>query len=402
MKKLIVIAIAALPVVAMADVTVYGTLAVGVEASHDFIVGTGATSSVGKVDSYRSNIGFKGTEDLGNGLKTLWQVESAISIDNSTTANVNGTVTAGNVNTFATRDSFIGLSGDFGTVKMGRLSTFANTDSNLDAWWGNYVNGANGFSPNNPLSGFNAIARTHIRMNNAIEYRTPSLSGFTAQVVYAMGETRTVNTNGNPALLTGSYELGLKYENSGYYGMSTYITSQNTSRQGGSNWLWSLEGGYNANQLLMAGVFQQSLVRVGSDTALTVPVVPNNPSFGGLVGLSDINILTLATNQGIGLGTNSTVTQNEAALILGYTLGQFQPHFQYAHGWSAKLNEQVINNSGYNQYILGVNYALSKRTQAQVSYGLIQHQYQYSDLSAAGPSGKANTQTVSLGLIHRF
>lgn len=398
MKKLIAIAIAALPAVAMADVTVYGTIAAGVEANHDFAVTTGAASSGGKVDSYGSKIGFKGTEDLGNGLKTIWQVESGISIDNNNTKNTNGAVQSGNTNTFATRDSFIGLNGDFGTVKMGRLSNFANTDSNIDAWGNNYVNGANGFSPTNPLSGFNAIARNQTRMNNAIEYRTPNnLSGFTGQAVYAMGETRTANTNGNPALLTGAYDLGLKYENSGYYGMATYTASQNVDPQGDSNWLWNIEGGYNADNLLVSALFQQSQVRFVNNGLIAAAAA---------TGLSDNNINTLiinAVNAGsYTVGTNDAIKQNEAALTVGYTIGKFQPHFQYAHGWNAKIAGNTINNSAYDQYILGVNYELSKRTQAEVSYGLIQHKYQYSDLSVAGATGKANTQTLSVGLIHSF
>ena len=89
-KKLIAAALAGAFVapVAMADVQIYGFISAGVEHAK----ATGAAGNVADKDQYEgrmrianenSRIGFKGSEDLGNGLKAHWQVEQAINVDDS-------------------------------------------------------------------------------------------------------------------------------------------------------------------------------------------------------------------------------------------------------------------------------------------------------------------------------
>lgn len=98
MKKLIALAVAALPMAAMADVTLYGTVEASIENGKALTYTGGAKKSTTRIDDTGSLIGFKGSENLGNGLKAIWQVEQALSIDGT---NVNGN------NTWATRDSFV-------------------------------------------------------------------------------------------------------------------------------------------------------------------------------------------------------------------------------------------------------------------------------------------------------
>src|SRR4051812_1725921 len=62
------------------------------------------------IDANNSRIGFRGSEDLGGGLKAIFQIESKTSIDTG------GTL-------WASRDSFVGLSGGFGTIKLGSMDT---------------------------------------------------------------------------------------------------------------------------------------------------------------------------------------------------------------------------------------------------------------------------------------
>ena len=76
MKKIIAVAIAALPMAAMADVTIYGKVAGGIESDRGF---DGVSNT--RVSDYTSRIGFKGSEDLGNGLKAIWQLESRFKVD---------------------------------------------------------------------------------------------------------------------------------------------------------------------------------------------------------------------------------------------------------------------------------------------------------------------------------
>ena len=122
-KKLIAVAVAgvlAAPAV-MADnsVTIYGVADVGLEQVEAKGATAGAASDVAgksRVTSNSSYIGFKGQEELGGGLKAIWQIEQAIDIDDG------GGSTK--TNGFATRDSFVGLSSAAaGKVIMGRITT---------------------------------------------------------------------------------------------------------------------------------------------------------------------------------------------------------------------------------------------------------------------------------------
>jgi predicted porin len=102
MKKTIIAAAVAAsfvaPVVAMADVTVYGRL--DAEINND--------ADQNGLDSAGSRIGFKGSEDLGNGLKAGFVYEVKASVED--TAGMD-----------ALRTANVSLSGDFGTVAAGQL-----------------------------------------------------------------------------------------------------------------------------------------------------------------------------------------------------------------------------------------------------------------------------------------
>ncbi|NIC40012.1 porin, partial [Aquabacterium sp. A08] len=58
-----------------------------------------------------SRLGFRGTEDLGGGLKAIFQIETTLKAD------------APEATTLGDRTAIVGLSGGFGTVKLGRTDT---------------------------------------------------------------------------------------------------------------------------------------------------------------------------------------------------------------------------------------------------------------------------------------
>lgn len=340
MKKLIALAVAALPMAAMADVTLYGTVEASIENGKALTYTGGAKKSTTRIDDTGSLIGFKGSENLGNGLKAIWQVEQALSIDGT---NVNGN------NTWATRDSFVGLTGNFGTVRLGKLSTYLNSDmEKFDAWiYGAGVNGAT-VTTANTLDG---------RLNNAIRYDSPNLNGFKFTAAYGFDEARTT-INGNRSN-KAVWNLGAGYENAGYFVDAGYVRFQDADATANKSAnYWRLEGGYNANNLLVALAYGQSK-----------------------------------------LFTNSTVNSTkakEAALTVGYTMGALTPKFTYAHVWDTKTNG-VKADDGINQYVIGVDYALSKRTTAYTSFGYVKHD----NVIVAG-TDERKERTLAVGVQHKF
>lgn len=339
MKKLIALAVAALPMAAMADVTLYGNIEASIENGKSLSYSGGAKKSTTRVDDTGSLIGFKGSESLGNGLKAIWQVEQGLSIDGTT---VNAS------NTWATRDSFIGLTGNFGTVRLGKLSTYLNSDmEKFDAWiYGVGVNGAT-WTTANLLDG---------RLNNAIRYDSPNLNGFKFTAAYGFDETRSTvaGNRSNKAV----WNLGAGYENAGYYVDAGYVAYQDTDATGSkdSNY-WRLEGGYNANNLLVALAYGQSKLYNGA--------------------------------------VNAT-KDKEAALTVGYTIGALTPKFTYARVWDSKTNG-VKADDGLSQYVVGVDYALSKRTTAYTSFGYVKHD----NIIVAG-TDERKERTLAVGVQHKF
>lgn len=183
-KKLIALAVAgatfAPAVMAQSanPVTLYGRI--WVMANSVKATGPASLPSRISVVDESSLIGVRGTEDLGGGIKAFFQCESSAPPD------------AGG-GTFCSRNSGVGLQGNFGSVLLGRWdSPFKlsqifvdpygqNTLGNQQTWVG--VSGAGG---NND---FNR------RQNNNIQYWSPVFSGFSVRLNYGANETKTGTAN---------------------------------------------------------------------------------------------------------------------------------------------------------------------------------------------------------------
>ena len=139
-----------------------------------------------------SRWGLRGSEDLGGGLKAVFQLESGFDI--STGANTQGALFG--------RQAFVGLGGGFGTVSLGRQYTAYDTlrgatnnvfDSTFAATGGAWANGVADYSN---------------RVNNSISYASPSFGGFSGQVVASVGENKLTGLSA-----TKNHSLHLKYAN---------------------------------------------------------------------------------------------------------------------------------------------------------------------------------------------
>ena len=339
-KTLISLAIAGLPLVAMADVTLYGNIKMGVETS--MVDGTETQNEVTRtnIDDLGSYIGFKGTEDLGGDLKAMWQVETRLSID-SATAGANG-------KSFGTlRDSFVGLqSASFGSLQVGVLSNFANQEQGtLDIW--EYAQSTLGLA---------AYTSSQTRYDHAVRYMTPEMGGFQGFVQYGQKEAQAgeivTNTNGfdqaNRAFNAGlSYSIAnvkmtYGYEDINYAGPHDEVDQQNHLA----------EIVYSANGLMMGVGY--------NDQKLTADVLDNTH-------------------------------QKQVAFSTSYEFGSFKPKFSYAHGFG---------DVDYDQYILGADYSLSKRTVVGLQYGLVNGEG--SVFGSNSFVSVSDAQSVGVNVVHKF
>lgn len=213
MKKTL-IAFAALSAIAgvaqaQSAVTLYGVADAhfGQKSRTDNVAGVGSKVNQTVVDSSGHNgsrWGLKGAEDLGGGLKAIFQLESGFTIDNGNVAN--GATLFG-------RQAFVGLSGGFGSVTMGRQYTA------YDALRGgtNNMNDAN-LAVTGTVWGTGVADYTN-RVNNSIAYTSPSFGGgFTGAVVLSLGEDKTAtasasrNTSLNLMYANGPIVAGYAYQ----------------------------------------------------------------------------------------------------------------------------------------------------------------------------------------------
>ena len=238
-KSLIALTLAALPVAAMADVTLYGQVKAGVEISQVKVKKAGTngakavetkTKTATEIADYGSRIGFKGHEHLGNNLNAIWQVEQNTSI-------------AGGDKEWASRESFIGLEGGFGKIRAGKLnSTVKDSSDNVDQWESS--NGALN------LSVFTRVDDSKRAVS--VRYDSPVFAGFSASVQY------TPRDNANPAdkydhnkPSRDTYYAGLNYENSGFFGQYAGGFRKNSVDTKDGN-VQRLVAGYDANNLFVS------------------------------------------------------------------------------------------------------------------------------------------------------
>lgn len=137
------------------------------------------------LQTQNSRIGFRGERGVAGGMKAIWQLEQKISFEDPEDVAGGGGV-SGNDVVWATRNSFLGLSGGFGTVKFGHMDTiYKEYGDNLGMFGvksGNFVSGSNMLS--HIGLGTNSNARFHERAPNSIQYETPSFGGITAGIQY--------------------------------------------------------------------------------------------------------------------------------------------------------------------------------------------------------------------------
>src|SRR4051812_24354305 len=93
---------------AQSNVTVYGVVEIAVNYADNGAATNARTFSLDNGTSLPSRIGFKGTEDLGGGLKALFQLENGFNLDT-------GAITQ--TGRIFGRQAWVGLNGGFGTVK---------------------------------------------------------------------------------------------------------------------------------------------------------------------------------------------------------------------------------------------------------------------------------------------
>ena len=237
-KKLIALAVAGLmsaPAFAQSNVTVYGVadayMAFGSSGKNDLRgIQSGGLSG--------SRLGFKGSEDLGNGLKAVFVLEQGFDIDNGQ---------ASSTRQFH-RQSYVGLSSSYGTVSLGRQYA-PGYDFQYDAL------ASAAISPQAVLSGgmkSTIQPASTARWDNSVAYNA-TFGAVKARAIYALGATEvaTSDVSGDDA-----YGLGLEYANGPVKVGAVYqgVKSNAAAKKDAKEWL--VGGSYDFGVVSLAGSYQ--------------------------------------------------------------------------------------------------------------------------------------------------
>ena len=378
MKKTLV-ALAALATVgaafAQSTVTLYGRVDVSLSAYTQTTAGVrtadknvGAQLATGNVlGETGSRWGLKGSEDLGGGMKAIFQLENGFSADTG------GFQQLGRM--FG-RQAYVGVGGGFGTVTFGRQYT------PFDAIWGSYD--AQGYAASAPISyAWNngpqnygssaAVVGVHNdtgRIDNSILYATPTMSGFSGSVMWAPGENKVPGVNAanqywgfNAQYANGPIGVGLGYESTNTKTVAGTATMSN----------WTVGGQYDFGVAKLYAMYER-----GRSNIAAGGFYPTNATNGVIAGFGGI-----ATGPGTDRGWDVGVSVPVGAATVGVSYAQ-----ELTSATGSTLNGK---NKAFGA---NVNYALSKRTTV---YAIAM-----SGSSTTAASVKTNNTTYSLGLRHEF
>ncbi|HEZ1447738.1 TPA: porin PorA [Neisseria meningitidis] len=389
-KKLTALVLSALPLAAVADVSLYGEIKAGVEGRNiqaqlteqpqvtngvqgNQVKVTKAKSRIRtKISDFGSFIGFKGSEDLGEGLKAVWQLEQDVS------------VAGGGASQWGNRESFIGLAGEFGTLRAGRVANqFDDASQAINPW-----------DSNNDVASQLGIFKRHDDMPVSVRYDSPEFSGFSGSVQFVPAQNSksaykpayyTKDTNNNLTLVPavvgkpGSdvYYAGLNYKNGGFAGNYAFKYARHANV------------GRNAFELFLIG-------SATSDEAKGTDPLKNH-QVHRLTGGYEEGGLNLALAAQLDLSENADKTKNsttEIAATASYRFGNAVPRISYAHGFDFIERGKKGENTSYDQIIAGVDYDFSKRTSAIVSGAWLKRN--------TGIGNYTQINAASVGLRHKF
>ncbi|GAB4472849.1 MAG: porin [Burkholderiaceae bacterium] len=192
---------------AQSSVTLYGIVDVNLQRT-DPKAGTttdpDATTGINSGHLAGPRWGLRGSEDLGGGMRAIFQLEGGYSGD---------TGQLGQGGRLFGRQAYGGLAGNFGTLVAGRLATFSSGTGSFDKF-GALDPFRTGYGIAGIGSTFSSAAA--YRFDNTIAYLTPNLSGFSAGV----GHTFRVNgaeqaggssNNNNGQIMYANFSAGPLY-----------------------------------------------------------------------------------------------------------------------------------------------------------------------------------------------
>lgn len=343
-KKIIALAVAAAAssaAFAESNVTIYGSIDMG------WMYRSGNNGALPAIKSQialqsagsQSHIGFKGTEDLGNGLKALFDIQYRFAPDIG-----GGPVLGGH--------QYLGLTGGFGTVVAGYLDGLRYGIYGKYSPFGNYS-----------MGNFTSMTTQYDRATNAMAYISPAFKGFTLILATA------TNTQGAEGSLNGVHTAG-GVANGGNNGddrlFSANLIYANGPLSVDLDYETTRAVGYSNNRLyvLTTGAsYDFGAVKVSG----LYDIIKGDPNslIGGNI---DLDAATPG-NQNLGnLAAGQSYNRRNWFLGAEVPFGRFKAMAGYG-----KVKDRTLSNADASKWAIGARYSMSKRTEFYADYGQIKN-----------------------------
>ncbi len=248
-KKIIALAVAGLvsgAAFAQSNVTVYGILDAGVYA---WSGNDGSATGVVNGGLSTSRLGFKGEEALGNGLKAIFNLETAVNTDAE-----NG---GGDKSWGSNRQANVGLTGGFGTVLVGLQGSLS------DAWHGGVSEPMGNISSRNLMPA--VVGRFSNEKADAVSYYSPVFSGLQLAALYGTRQDVDTDTTSRSNYI----QVAAKYANGPFAAAATYARlKQNSADSAPQDWTVGATYDFKVAKLYAAYELSQNVNADEDDNAV--------------------------------------------------------------------------------------------------------------------------------------
>lgn len=368
-----------------ADVTLYGVVDEGFLYTHKDtdVAGSDAVDKLELKSGIQagSRWGLKGTEDLGNGLKVGFILESGFNADDGT---------QGDSGTMFNREASLNVMGPFGQLSLGKIGAITQGTSS----WGK-VGAVSAFGTSygaaNVANATNVFSAPTSVADNMIAYQTPKFAGFTVYAQYSMGNSKAGTTTPtqveNKSSTDRYYALGATYAN------------------GPANLYFAVDSFNYASYFDVAPTTPKEIndsltVAFGGSYDFSVVKV-----FAGAQYFDEVDAGTIGgLKSGVGLSTNTGKLEGYAlqasvsAPLAGGT-GYFGVGYLDASEADSVAAADGVDVKYYVASV-GYKYDLSKRTNV---YSVLSYAKGDRDWAAAGEEDtKPSTVGFGIGLRHNF
>lgn len=374
-KKIIAMAIAATAsgvAFGQSNVTIYGNIDQGLVYSDGSsgAVKDGQSQTAVESAGSKSFLGFKGAEDLGNGMKAIFDLTVQFKPDTSASFASEGR-----------SRSYVGLTGGFGTAVAGFLDGIRYGIFDRYNPFGNYS-----------VGNFASMTTQYDYAANAIAYISPSFNGFTLILA--------TSTN------TQTAEGGLN---------GVHVPPREQRGNTGDDRLFSINLGYGNGPLNFDLDYETTTAVDYPDSRLYVVTTAASYDFG---------VVKLSALYDIIKGDPSSLIGGNIDLGGGLNLGGLAPGESYDRrnwfvGVEAPLNERTrlmatygqvqdktLSDADASKWAIGARYALSKRTELYADYAYIDNDDNAAfTINAQGNSNGltgVGTKGISFGMSHSF